>query len=116
MVLAKGDLLTPPRTAGVTSAFSLIVLGLAANWISVTEDETGAYFICECPARRAERRRVKAAAGKRWRNRAFPLTNEKGIAALMAYVKDTGRIRGKREDDGGRRRMVREVERGGSEL
>ena len=44
MVLAKGDLLTPPRTAGVTSAFSLIVLGLAANWISVTEDETGAYF------------------------------------------------------------------------
>ncbi|VDB89214.1 unnamed protein product [Peniophora sp. CBMAI 1063] len=65
-------------------------------------DETVAHFIYECPARQSERRRLKAAAGKRWRNRTFLLTDDKGIAALMAYVRDTGRIRGKRDDDGGR--------------
>lgn len=65
-------------------------------------DETVYHFIYDCPARLGERRRLKTAAGKRWHNRAYLLSNEKGINALMAYVRETGRMRGKRDDEDGR--------------
>lgn len=54
-------------------------------------------------ARLAERRTLRKAAGKKWRDRAYLFVNETGVKALMTYVRETGRMRwGRREEDGGR--------------
>ncbi|KZV61832.1 hypothetical protein PENSPDRAFT_553759, partial [Peniophora sp. CONT] len=57
------------------------------------DDETVKHFVYECPARMAERRRMKRAAGKAWRSPGFLFGNEKGIKALVAFARETGRLR-----------------------
>lgn len=66
-------------------------------------DETVAHFIYDCPARQADRNTLRKAAGKRWRNRGYLMGNEKGVRALLEYVRKTGRMRwGRKEEDEGR--------------
>ena len=43
---------------------------------------------------------LRKKAGKRWANKAYLLGDKKGVSALMAYVRETGRMRwGRREDE-----------------
>ncbi|KZV70474.1 hypothetical protein PENSPDRAFT_561026, partial [Peniophora sp. CONT] len=56
------------------------------------DDETVTHFVYECPAWTRERRGMKAAAGKAWRSPAYLFGKDKGIKALLAYVRETGRL------------------------
>ncbi|VDB85625.1 unnamed protein product [Peniophora sp. CBMAI 1063] len=66
-------------------------------------DETVNHFIYDCPARLSERRQLRKAAGKKWADRSYLLGETRGVKALMAYVRQTGRLRwGRRQDSEGR--------------
>ncbi|VDB87722.1 unnamed protein product [Peniophora sp. CBMAI 1063] len=64
-------------------------------------DETVPHFIYECQARLTERRALRKAAGKNWRNQAYLLSDATDVKTLMSYVRETGRMRwSRREEDG----------------
>ena len=65
--------------------------------------ETVDHYIYDCPARMSERRQLRKAAGRNWANKAYLLGDKKGVTALMAYVRATGRMRwGRSEENSGR--------------
>lgn len=62
-------------------------------------EETVPHYIYDCPARTTERRTLRKAAGKNWRDRAYLLSNATEMNVLMNYVMDTGRMRWRRQED-----------------
>ncbi|VDC04308.1 unnamed protein product [Peniophora sp. CBMAI 1063] len=66
-------------------------------------DETVHHYLYDCPRWQDARQRMREAAGKLWRERTRMLSDEKGIAAVLTYTRETGwGSRGEREKGDGR--------------